>query len=132
MLLLLTGGAESARILGLFATPAKSHCRVFEALFHGLAARGHEVTFASPVGLQWPSKDGVEEVIFSAGDIIGPVLSQVVSPQRNPFSESLTLMQIAPQICRHELMAPSVQKLIQAGKNRTVSKNNWNFCLPAP
>lgn len=122
VLLLASSGVESARILGLFATPAKSHCRVFEALFQGLAARGHEVTFASPVGLQWPSKGSVEEVLFDDGGVIGPALSHVVSPERNPFSESLTLWRIAPHVCRNELMAPGVQKLIQAGKNHTVSK----------
>jgi len=60
---------------------------------------------------------------------MGSVLSKVVSPERNPFSESLALWQVAPEVCRNELMAPGVQKLIQAGKNRTVSTFFFFFLI---
>lgn len=40
--------SESAKILGLFPLPSKSHMAVNVAIVKGLAERGHEVTVVSP------------------------------------------------------------------------------------
>jgi glucuronosyltransferase len=50
MLLLITfvNVSESARILGLFPIPSKSHMAVNLAVVKELAERGHEVTVVSP------------------------------------------------------------------------------------
>lgn len=50
MLLLITTShvSETAKILGLFPVPAKSHMVVNSAIVKELAKRGHEVTVVSP------------------------------------------------------------------------------------
>lgn len=47
----------SARILGIFPYPSKSHSILGQALFTELAGRGHEVTYVSPFPLKDPPKN---------------------------------------------------------------------------
>ncbi|XP_059478833.1 UDP-glycosyltransferase UGT5-like [Neocloeon triangulifer] len=127
LLLFCADRCGAARILGLFATPAKSHSRVFEALFQELAVRGHQVTFGSPFGLQWPSnlnassKGKIDYVHLDDQGVLGSIMGNVVGPKRKPLSESLWLWTIAPDLCRNELNSPGLKPIIEAGKNKTIS-----------
>ncbi|XP_065333889.1 UDP-glycosyltransferase UGT5-like [Cloeon dipterum] len=118
---------EAARILGLFATPAKSHSRVFESLFRELAVRGHQVTFASPFDLQWPlglnesSGGSIQYVKLDDQGALGSIMGYVVGPNRRPLAESFWLWSIAPDVCRNELHSPDLIPIIDGGKNKTIT-----------
>lgn len=55
---------ESARILGIFPYPSKSHVILGQPIFVELAKRGHEVVFISPFPLKNPPK-GYKDIVLT-------------------------------------------------------------------
>ncbi|XP_972644.2 UDP-glycosyltransferase UGT5-like [Tribolium castaneum] len=60
-------GTKSARILGIYPLPGRSHYRLGSALFRELAERGHDVTVISPFGEKDPPKNGTYRDIVLDG-----------------------------------------------------------------
>lgn len=69
LLATLAWGAQSARILGVFPFPGKSHMNVNRALVVELARRGHEVTIISCFPLEKPIPNYKDIVIPDYSDI---------------------------------------------------------------
>ena len=56
LILAITHIGNSAKILGLFTAPARSHYILGSALMKGLAEKGHDVTVISAYGEKQPPK----------------------------------------------------------------------------
>lgn len=65
LFILLTSGAESARILGVFTVASVSHQIVFQPIWKELSLRGHQVTVLTPNPLNDPSLTNLTEIDLS-------------------------------------------------------------------
>ena len=68
MLVTFMSVSESAKILGLFPMPAKSHMAVNAAIVKELAERGHELTVVSPFP-EKPEIPNYKNIVLSANII---------------------------------------------------------------
>jgi len=122
MLLLVTvmTVSESAKILGLFPMPSKSHTAVNVAIVKELAERGHEVTVVSP----FPEKSEIpnyknivldEKIIEKHFATLGIKVEETFKVvDRNTFQISLMLWGLGSLLCENYLQEPGVQDLIHS------------------
>lgn len=101
--------AESAKILGLFPYPGKSHYVMFEVLMKGLADRGHEVFVYS----HFPQKKPIPH--FTDVSLVGSIPSVVNAiplDDFNVFGTLAHLRQLSMGVCERVLAHDSIQRLI--------------------
>ncbi|XP_067010963.2 UDP-glycosyltransferase UGT5 [Anabrus simplex] len=112
LLLLVVGGTQGAKILGLFPFPAKSHMISFSPLLQELAHRGHEVTVVSSFPLKNPPpnfKDIVLDDLFPKQDIDKMFSLQ---DQKSFYSILMFIAMGGSAICEQNLRQPNIQKLL--------------------
>ncbi|KAL3268644.1 hypothetical protein HHI36_007748 [Cryptolaemus montrouzieri] len=107
---------ESARILGIFPTPSKSHYALGNVLLKELARRGHEVTMISPFEEKHPPpnssyRDIKLEFEISEADKSSNFFSSDMS---NPYLVTLFLNYVGCKMLNATLNFPNVQKLLES------------------
>ncbi|XP_049811956.1 UDP-glycosyltransferase UGT5-like [Schistocerca nitens] len=109
-------GTNSARILGLFPYPGKSHFIMFEALMKGLAFRGHEVIVYSHFPQKTPIPNYIDiSLVGSVPTVVDAI--KLEDSFGSGFSTVFKLKEMAITNCENVLAFPPVQKLINSKEN---------------
>lgn len=112
-LVLLSGHAESAKIVCVFPTASKSHVLGAQALLKELALRGHEVTMVSAFPLKNPPKN-YRDVYVPIEDAFSTIMNDFMQ------GGSRNMMKLLPKIVRaaqdssnDTINAPEFQRLVR-------------------
>lgn len=114
---LLVGSIESARILGVFPFPSKSHSILGQPIFVELAKRGHEVVFISPFPLKNPPKGYRDVVLTEQGlfDTFDKGMKQVFeATESNPILLFKGMFQDMADTSRFTIIDKAVQELLHS------------------
>lgn len=114
-LILTAASIESARILGVFPIPSRSHAILGQPIFVELAKRGHEVTFVSPYPLKNPPQGYRDVVITEKGlfEIFDHQISQAFEKiDSNPFLEMKEGVKYLRKMSEYAIMDKAVQVLL--------------------
>lgn len=114
-LFLTVASTESARILGVFPIPSRSHAILGQPIFVELAKRGHEVTFISPYPLKNPPK-GYRDVLITEKrlfEIFDNQISQAFEKiDQNPFLEMKEGFEYLRKMSEYAITDKAVQALL--------------------
>ncbi|XP_055904974.1 UDP-glycosyltransferase UGT5-like [Eupeodes corollae] len=109
--------ANAYKILGISPTMARSHFFVGNALYKGLAEKGHEVTVISPFPLKKPTKNYRD---IPSTNIIQLSKESKSNPLQmrdmNVIDQILSIYDLGYVITNSTLSEPSVQKLMASGE----------------
>jgi hypothetical protein len=113
--------AESAKILGVFPVPGRSHYILGSTLLKALAEKGHDVTMISCFGEKDPPKNGTYRDVVISG-LLEAMQDHVNKDQMNmfdreasnPFTTSVFIGFMMPQVMEMILKHENVQKLINS------------------
>lgn len=115
LLFLAIASIESARILGVFPIPSRSHAILGHPIFVELAKRGHEVTFISPYPLKNPPNRYRDIVITEKGlfEIFDRQISQAFEKiDSNPLLEIIEGFEYLRNMSEYAIMDKAVQALL--------------------
>lgn len=116
LLVSLSNGADSAKILCLFPTGSKSHVLGTQALLKHLAQRGHEVTMVSAYPLSKPVKN-YRDVYVPIEDTFGPIMANLMKgDSRNMFKIMPAITHASLENANYTLNSPQFQQLIKQEK----------------
>ncbi|XP_055598542.1 UDP-glucosyltransferase 2-like isoform X2 [Uranotaenia lowii] len=115
VLLIVCSKVESARILAIFPSPAKSHQIVFRALVEGLLERGHQLTIMTPDPLD-TINENVTQIDWSyAYEAIEEyaTVAKATQEQWNALKVARQILLAAKVFVEAELSHPEVQAMIR-------------------
>nr|XP_015838844.1 PREDICTED: 2-hydroxyacylsphingosine 1-beta-galactosyltransferase isoform X2 [Tribolium castaneum] len=121
LFLISTYGANSAKILGVFPVPGRSHYILGSSLMKALAEKGHDVTVISCFEEQNPPKNGTyrDIVITGAVDEMTKQMAKMNMFDRestNPFAGAVFMSFRLPAMTETTLKHENVQKLINSNE----------------
>lgn len=120
--LMMCGAAMSLKILGIFPYPGKSHYVVFEALFKGLADKGHDVTVLSHFPQQKPYRNykdislkGSQEALINVVD-----LDDIPDSRLKLYGVPLALVYLGYKDCATVLKSSVIKEFLEKKENYDV------------
>lgn len=114
---LLIGFSESARILGVFPYPSKSHALLGQPIFAELAKRGHDVVFISPFPLKNPPNGYKDIVLTEKGifEVYENEMNQMFEViDQNPFSLFYEMFEGCAKTAEFTIIDEAVQELLNS------------------
>ncbi|XP_063221122.1 UDP-glycosyltransferase UGT5-like [Bacillus rossius redtenbacheri] len=117
----LAGVASTARILGVFPFPGRSHVVIYSSLLRGLAARGHNVTVFSAYSLDQPVANYTAVKLaldLSAQADIRKNKGLFSFGEQNPFFTIVISHVLAPTFTEQTFQQSSIQDLIATANEK--------------
>lgn len=108
---------ESAKILGVFPYPSKSHAILGQPIFVELAKRGHEVVFISPFPLKNPPKGYRDVVLTEKGifDIYEREMKEIFEAiDENPITMFSKMFDDCAKTVEYTIIDKAVQELLNS------------------
>ncbi|CAH1389499.1 unnamed protein product [Nezara viridula] len=116
LVLALSASTESARILGFFPMPARSHQFIFRPILEELAKRGHEIVYVTGFKYDQVPK-GITQIPISAPKLTSSKqFSWIEFGETNIPLTVITLYEIFLSLAPHFLSDSRVQKLIHSNE----------------
>ncbi|XP_038117139.1 UDP-glycosyltransferase UGT4 [Culex quinquefasciatus] len=108
---------DSAKILGIFPTPSKSHWILGSALMRELALDGHEVTDVSPFKLPNAPTNYRHVELETDKELFNNIVNKLFNNHNvNPIQKMITLYTEVNYFSNSTLNSPNVQKLLHSGE----------------
>jgi len=108
---------QSAKILGVFPYPSKSHSILGQSLFVELAKRGHTVTYVSPYPLK-KQPQNYKDIAITSKDLFDAFNEEIDGSFEvtdvNPFIMLKYWIENVARIHESVLSDPAVQKLLES------------------
>ncbi|XP_039451155.1 UDP-glycosyltransferase UGT5-like [Culex pipiens pallens] len=110
-------GTESAKILGVFPTTARSHYIVASSLMKALAKKGHEVTVISPFPQKKPIENFRDVTTTKIWEAVKPLTSNMLNFAQMGALDSIKKTYAFGQTVTNETLTdPAVTKLINSNE----------------
>lgn len=120
LLRLISHQAESARILGVFPYPSRSHSILGQALFTELAKRGHDVTYLSPYPFETSPAKNYRDIAITSQGLFDSFQEELDASFEDTTASMIELMKFwfdnIAQMQEYTLSDPAVQKLLQSNE----------------
>lgn len=117
LLIFLVNSNDSARILGVFPHPSKSHAILGQPIFVELAKRGHEVVFVSPFPLENPPPGYRDIVLTHKGifEVYDHEMDQAFAViDQNPFTLFKEMYEGCAKTSESVILDVAVQELLNS------------------
>lgn len=109
---------QSAKILGVFPYPSKSHSILGQALFVELANRGHSVTYLSPFPFKSSPNENYRDIAITSKDLFDAFNEEIdgsfEATDVNPFFMLKYWIENVARMQETMLSDPAVQRLIKS------------------
>lgn len=111
---------ESAKILGVFPYPSKSHSILGQALFNELAKRGHDITFLSPYPLKKVPYENYKDIAITSPKLFASFQEELdmcfEEIDYNPFAMMKYWIDNIARMQKYTLSDPAVQELLHSNE----------------
>lgn len=113
-------GVKSARILGVFPYPSRSHSILGQALLTELAARGHDVTYLSPYPFKKPPVKNYRDVAITSQGLFDTFQEELDASFEDTHVNIVMLLKFwfdsVAQMQEFTMSDPAVQKLLHSNE----------------
>lgn len=118
VLILISGIAKSAKILGVFPVPAFSHQSVSRPIWRELSLRGHQVTVMTPNPIKDPTLVNLTEIDTSYVYELQEKIDDISKKMSFKEIADLTFFKKMP-VYESQIQHPQVQKILENANNDT-------------
>jgi glucuronosyltransferase len=126
LVLFVTYSVESARILGVFPYPSRSHSILGQALFKELAKQGHDVTYVSPYPFKTPPAKNYRDIGITSKGLFEVFEAEIDASFEETSENIVKLMKMwfdnIAAMQEYFLSDPAVQVLLN-------SKEKFDVCI---
>ena len=118
IIFLLKTDVDSARILGVFPYPSRSHSILGQALFTELAKRGHDVTYLSPYPFKKPPSKNYRDIAITSKGLFDAFNEELDATFEETSTSMVVLLKFwfdnIARMQEYTMSDPEVQKLLNS------------------